>query len=128
MAYEILIKLPKEFAGDARAFWKELRVADALPPESDLPDPDTVDRFDGAALAEWVVPISETLKPLIAAFLGYLVARKGEVEIRNGKEVHKFRNMTPRQIGKVMEIVNAKKRSVKKAASKKKPNAKPKRT
>jgi hypothetical protein len=67
LAYEVLIKLPKEFAGDARIFWKELRVADALPPDSDLPDPDTVDRFDGSALAEWIVPISEAMKPLIGA-------------------------------------------------------------
>jgi hypothetical protein len=64
-----------------------------------------MDRFDGSTLAEWAVPISEALKPLIGAFLGYLVARKGEVEIRDGNKMHKFRNMTPRQIKKITGIL-----------------------
>ncbi len=47
-------------------------------------------RFDGAGLVEWVVPLAKDASTLIAAAVGYIAARSGEIEIRRGGELMKI--------------------------------------
>lgn len=100
----ITLRLPAEARNEFILFWKELRLSDGLPPEDDLKEPEVVERFDGGGLVEWIIPRSKKIIAVLIAALGLLAAKRGEFEYRKGKEVWKFRNMTPKQIMEIREI------------------------
>ena len=102
----VTLRVPKEWEDEASSHWKRLRQAEGLPADANLKDGEIVDRFDGAAVVEWIIPLTEAIVPLLTAVLGFLVARKGEVEIRDGDQMFKFTNLQPKKIQKVMEVIN----------------------
>lgn len=105
MDSEVLIRVPAEDAADFRLLWSQLRMAEGLPPALDLHGGERLERFDAAALVEWVVTLAPVATPIVTAVLGYLVARRGEIEVRAGSNVLKFKNMTPRQIEDAMASI-----------------------
>lgn len=107
MSKTILLRLPVEFKSDFALHWKQLRIADGLTPDMDLPDPVTIDRFDGAALVEWAMTLTNAIAPIVTAVLGYLASQRGEVECRVGDRTMKFRNVKPSQIEGIIKELNA---------------------
>lgn len=106
MPETVILRVPAETRAEFEEHWKALRFADALSPDEDLSGCEHLDRFDGIAFAEWIIPLTKTIAPLVTAALGYIMARKGEVEIRAKGREWKFRNLSPSQIKEVMEAMN----------------------
>lgn len=106
MSTEVIIRIPAEFGEEFRRFWSELRVSDSLPPEFELGAPAEIAKFDGQSLYEWLIPVAQTIAPVISAVLGYLAAKKGEVEIRSKENILKFKNLTPKQIAAVVDALD----------------------
>ncbi|WP_341363754.1 hypothetical protein P8T57_16850 [Thalassospira sp. SN3W] len=96
-----IVRIPSEHTHEFEQFWKEIRISSGYNLQTDLVNPEQSERFDANALTEWVIPLYEHSSTLIAAVLGYLVARKGEVEV--GK--YKFKNMSAEDIQKIVEVL-----------------------
>lgn len=99
----ILIRVPKESGYDFRVHWSELRLVEGITSEHELGDSDEISQFDGATLAEWIIPLSEAITPILTCVLGFVVARRGEIEI-NGM---KFKNVTSKQVKEILEVIEA---------------------
>ncbi|WP_162915175.1 hypothetical protein [Desertibaculum subflavum] len=102
MRHSVLVRVPQEWEPDFRQFWKHLRMAEGLPATYDLQTPQLVDRFDGAALAEWIVPLAEHGSALVGVVLGYLIARRGEIEIGDKK----FKNISIQNVKEILNILD----------------------
>lgn len=98
----IVIRIAKVDAGDLTSLWDEVRAAEGLPPSEMLPEPEELERFDAGALAEWVIELTQNSTPIITGVLGYLVARRGEVEIGGMK----FKNMSIKQIKEIIKYMD----------------------
>ena len=98
----IIIRIPTESSHAFRSFWGEIRSAEGFTSEFNLPRPEEVSRFDGASLSEWIIPLSHAVSPILTCVLGFLVARRGEIEI-DGK---KFRNVTAKQVRQILRLVD----------------------
>lgn len=98
---DVIIRLPEENSGDLRELWREARIASGYAVNYDLENPELAERFDAAALAEWLVPMAEHVPALLSAVLGYLVAKRGEVEFGP----YKFKNMSAEDIEKIIQLV-----------------------
>lgn len=99
---EIIIRIPVESKHGFSSFWKEVRSAEGYNSDSDLKEAEELSRFDGASLAEWVLPLTEALPAILTGVLGYLVARRGEIEI----DGMKFRNVTAKQVREILAILD----------------------
>jgi hypothetical protein len=95
---DVLIRVPAEFEHEFTTLWKQLRLFEGLDSSADLDNRESVDRFDGHALAEWVVTLSSAVTPLVTAVLGYLAARRGEVVIKEGDSIQEYRGFSPSEI------------------------------
>jgi hypothetical protein len=95
------VRVPLESATAFRQFWKEIRTAEGLDASLDLLDPEEMDRFDAAALAEWIIPLTQYGSAILSAVLGYLVARRGEIEIGDKK----FRNVSIADVKEILKIL-----------------------
>lgn len=98
---EIIVRVPSEFAHDFQTHWKLLRQAEGLGSDADLRESEEIERFDGVGLVEWILPLVDALTPVVTAALGYLVARRGEVEIVDGDRTEKYKNLSPSEIERV---------------------------
>lgn len=103
------ICIPTADAHGFRQHWKDLRLADALPPDADLQDPVEVENFDGATLVQWVVQVTPVVIPLLTAALGYVVAARGELEYERDGEKIRIKNLKPSRIKEILEIIDARK-------------------
>ncbi len=101
------IGIPTKDADGFRQHWKELRLADALPPTADLQDAVEVENFDGATLVQWVVQVTPVIVPLLTAALGYVVAARGELEYEHGGEKLRIKNLKPSRIKEILAIIDA---------------------
>ncbi|NVJ91537.1 MAG: hypothetical protein HWE34_07755 [Methylocystaceae bacterium] len=97
----VVIRLPEEKTDDFTQIWEELRIATGYSVNDKLPKPEQTEGFDALTLTEWLIPLYEHSSTLISAILGYLIARKGEVQI--GK--YKFKNMSATDIEKILKII-----------------------
>ncbi|WP_170359695.1 hypothetical protein [Ruegeria arenilitoris] len=102
----LIIRVPADVAAETRSFWKDLRVAEALEPESDLGEPIHSDNFDGTALAAWVVPLASSIAPILAAVFGFLVAKRGELEIQKGDTTFRMKNIKPSQFREFLAAID----------------------
>ncbi|WP_299632074.1 hypothetical protein [uncultured Roseobacter sp.] len=103
---EFIVRVPADVAGDFQVFWKDLRVAEALDQDIDLGEPILSDNFDGAAVAAWVVSISPYIAPVITAVFGYLVAKRGELEIQKGDTTIRMKNLKPSQLKEFLAAID----------------------
>jgi hypothetical protein len=101
----VTLRIPEEWTNELKVFWRQLRIIDGASSDLDLVDEVPVEPFDGQALSEWLVPLTQASTPILTGILGYLVARKGELEIHDGDKRRKFKNMSPSQIREVMDIL-----------------------
>ncbi|QEX18001.1 hypothetical protein FRZ44_33050 [Hypericibacter terrae] len=104
------ISIPTKDAHGFQQHWKDLRLADALPPDADLQDAVEVENFDGATLVQWVVQVTPLIVPLVTAALGYIVAARGELEYDRGGEKIRIKNLRPSKIKEILEIIDARNR------------------
>ncbi len=105
VASTFTVRIPEENQVELILHWKQLRLVEGLSPEFDLTGGEMLDRFDGTALIEWVMPASEAILPILTAVLGFLSARRGEVEYTTGDKSWKFRNVRPRDIERITHIL-----------------------
>jgi len=103
---EIVIRIPADVAGDFQTFWKDLRVAEALDQSNDLGEPVLSDNFDGGAVAAWVVLITPYIAPVITAIFGYLIAKRGELEIQKGDTTIRMKNLKPSQVKEFLAAID----------------------
>ena len=102
----IVISLPSEHATEFKQFWKELRIADALPPEFDLDAAIEMENFDGSTVVKWIMSLSPKLIPLVTVAVGYLIAARGEIEIeRNGERI-KVKNLKPSNVREFLAMLD----------------------
>ena len=106
MAEEFIMRIAKAYAGELTSLWDEIRGVEGIDPEYMLANPQEVERFDAATAVEWIVQLTESAGPILTGVLGYLVAKKGEVEI----DGMKFKNMSVRDIEKIIQIIRSKKK------------------
>jgi hypothetical protein len=102
----LAIRLSQEHSNEFRQFWREIRIASGYPANVDLAEPEEVARFDGAALAEWIPLLTDAVKTIMPAILGYIIAKRGEVEI-DGK---KFKNISVQDIERILSMVKNEKK------------------
>jgi len=100
----LAISLPTKDAPGFRQHWKDLRLADALPPSADLQDPVEVENFDGTTFVQWVVQVTPAVVPLLTAGLGYIVAARGELEYQRGDEKIKVKNLSPSKLKEMLQL------------------------
>lgn len=96
-----IIRMPSEYETELTDLWKEIRIASAFGPETDLGVAEQCERFDAATLTEWVVPLLDHSSSIVTAILGYLVARRGECEVGE----YKFKNMSADDIEKIVRLM-----------------------
>ncbi|RQP26496.1 hypothetical protein [Piscinibacter terrae] len=103
MDIELSIHLPEEHAQALEAAWAE--AAELLVPEESaaLPPRDTIERFDGATVAEWVLKLAPRVVTVFTAMFGFLAKRKATVQI--GKV--KFENISPDDIVKILKAIKS---------------------
>lgn len=102
----VLIRLPHENGSEFRQLWKDIRLQEGLNSDADLPDAIESDNFDGSSFVEWAVPLLDSITPIVTCLVGYLVAKRGEIEIeRNGSKV-KMKNMKASQLEKVIQALD----------------------
>lgn len=102
----VLIRVLLEDANNFRQLWKDMRVADALDQSLDLDTPVETENFDGAAMAEWVVPILKVATPIITGVLGFLIARRGELEITRNGQMIKMKGIKPSQLKEIIALID----------------------
>lgn len=103
----VVLRVPLEEQSSFVFMWRELRMAEGLQPDFDLPQPVETANFDGGAMAEWVMHITQAATPIITGIFGFLVARRGEIEIeRHGQKI-KMKGMKPSQLNEVIKILDA---------------------
>ena len=104
----VAIRVPTSVAHDFHLFWKDLRLAEGLGSERDLRVDDgvEVEPFDAVAMVEWIVPIAEATAPLITGVLGYLIARRGEIDITLPGRRIKAKNITPSQAREFVQMID----------------------
>lgn len=102
----LVLRVPADVAGEFQSFWKDLRVAEALDQEIDLERPVMSDNFDGAAVAAWVVSISPYVAPIVTAVFGFLVAKRGELEIQKGDTTIRMKNLKPSQLKEFLAAID----------------------
>ncbi|MER9936515.1 hypothetical protein [Mesorhizobium sp. M0088] len=98
----VLIRVPKHIAKAFAGHWDEIRAAEGIPPDFVLPQADEVERFDAGAMAEWLVPLTSAVGPIITGVLGYLVAKRGEIEIGEMK----FKNISVSDIKEIITFID----------------------
>jgi hypothetical protein len=103
---ELVIKLPADVAAEFLTFWKDLRVAEGLDQEIDLGEPVLSDNFDGAAVAAWVISISPVVAPVLTAIFGYLIAKRGELEVQKGDTTIRMKNLKPSQVKEYLATID----------------------
>lgn len=92
--------------GDFTDLWKDIRLQEGLEQTFDLSDPVESDNFDGVGFVEWVVPITKAIAPLITGLFGYLVAKRGEIEIdRDGTKI-RMKNMKASQLKEIIAALD----------------------
>jgi len=100
----VVIKLPKDSQNDFQSLWKDIRLQEGLDPSEDLSEPVESENFDGAQLVEWLISLSPSSTNIITGLFGYMVARRGEIEIeRNGTRI-KMKNM---KISHLKDVIKA---------------------
>jgi len=87
-------------------FWKDLRVSEALEQSVDLPKPILSDNFDGASWASWTLELSKAIAPIVTLIFGFVVAKRGELEITKGDKTIRMKNLKPSQLKEFLEIIN----------------------
>jgi hypothetical protein len=102
---QCIIKVPKDQEANFRAFWKELRISEAIALENDLPAGVCTENFDGASMTEWAIPLIASVTPLISAALGYLIAIRGEIEIPYRNGIFKGKGIKPSQLAEIIKIL-----------------------
>lgn len=104
----IAIRVPTSVAHDFCLFWKDLRLAEGLDADQDLRVDEgvEVEPFDAVAMVEWIVPIVQATTPLITGILGYLIAKRGEIDITLPGRRVVAKNMTPSQAREYMQMLD----------------------
>jgi Mg2+/Co2+ transporter CorC len=105
LADQVVIRISKTFASEFASMWDEIRSVEGFDAEEMLEKPQEMERFDAATVVEWVVQLTDAVGPILTGVLGYLVAKKGEVEI----DGMKFKNISVNDIKKIIEILEKKK-------------------
>jgi hypothetical protein len=103
------ISIPTKDANGFSQHWKDLRLADALPPEVDLGDSVEMENFDGATLVQWVVQVTPLIVPLLTAALGYIIAARGELEYERDGEKIRIKNLKPSKVKEFLDMIDARK-------------------
>ncbi|MEP3232264.1 MAG: hypothetical protein ABJO30_05505 [Hyphomicrobiales bacterium] len=102
----IVLKVPSDLTSNFRDHWKDMRIAEALDPEVDLGEPVLLDNFDGAAVAAWTVSMSPYIAPIVTAVFGYLVAKRGELEIQKDDTTIRMKNLKPSQLKQLLAAID----------------------
>ncbi|RWM39907.1 hypothetical protein [Mesorhizobium sp.] len=105
-ADDVLLRVPKHLGREFSEHWDEIRAAEGIPPHYKLPAPDDVERFDAGAMVEWLVPLTSAVGPIITGVLGYLVAKRGEIEIGEMK----FKNISVSDIKDIIIFLDGRKK------------------
>ena len=87
-------------------FWKDLRIAEGLDLEDDLDEPMASDNFDGAALSAWIMTMTPLITPLLGVIFGFLISKRGEIEIHSEGKVIKMKNIKPSQLNDFLKVIN----------------------
>lgn len=102
----IIIRLPTDSAASFMIFWKDLRIAEGLDLEDDLDEPMASDNFDGAALSAWIMTMTPLITPLLGVIFGFLISKRGEIEIHSEGKVIKMKNIKPSQLNDFLKVIN----------------------
>ena len=102
----VWIAVPSDHARAFKALWQDLRLAEAIDPVHDLPEPVTIENFDGATLVQWVVDLKDVILPIVSAALTYIVTSRGEFEYEKGEEKIRFKNLKPSQLKDVLALLD----------------------
>ncbi|MER8788039.1 hypothetical protein NKH71_09255 [Mesorhizobium sp. M0983] len=103
---DVLLRVPKHIGREFAEHWDEIRAAEGISPDHKLRDSDDVERFDAGAMVEWLVPLTNAVGPIITGVLGYLVAKRGEIEIGEMK----FKNISVADIKEIITFIDGRKK------------------
>lgn len=103
---EVVLSIPTTAAPHFKQLWKDLRLAEGLNPDADLPEPVEVENFDGATMVEWIVELAPALAPIFTGAIGYLVASRGEIEYEYDGEKIRMKNVKPSKMKEVLQLLD----------------------
>ncbi len=101
----ITMRIDSAHRGAFEELWKEFVSLEVAGPEADLGSASETRGADGAWLYQWTVQMAPEVVPIVTAILGFLIAKRGEIEITSKGQKLKFKNMKPRQIAEVLELI-----------------------
>jgi hypothetical protein len=103
----LVIRVPAEFTDEFLMVWNALAIVEKEDRKLVADDLAIARRADAASIAQAMVPLLQASAPIVTGVLGYLVARRGEVEIVLNGNTYKFKQLSGDEIKTVLQLIKS---------------------
>ncbi|WP_041927037.1 hypothetical protein [Methylocystis sp. SC2] len=103
----IVLRIPAEFKDEFLKLWNSLAEMQDCTSQLSAGDIAVASRGDAVNIMQAIVPLVQVSAPIVTGMLGYIIARRGEVEIVKNGNTYRFKSINKDDMKAIVDMFSS---------------------